>query len=519
MTTEAPLSPDPVAVAASAPLLEMRGITKRFPGVQALTSVDIALRAGEVVAIIGENGAGKSTLMKVLGGIHHPDEGAVLLSGNETHFHSVHDSLAAGVSIIHQELVLCDNLDIAGNIFLGREAVSNRWLRTLDRHEMNRLTAELLHRVGLDRAPTTPMTQLSIAEQQLVEIAKAISRDARIVVMDEPTSSLTVRETEMLFKVIEDLRSQGIGVLYISHRLQEIIRIADRVVALRDGRRVGELMRGEVTEDAMIRLMIGRDITEFFPDANRKASDVLLRVNGLRHARLRQPISFELKAGEILGFAGLVGAGRTETMRALFGIDPVLDGTIEINGSPVEITGVPSAIAAGLAMVPEDRKLQGLILEMTIEQNISLAGLRQFSAWGVMKRALHRMIAEEQRESLHIKTPSIHQQALNLSGGNQQKVVLGKWLALKPKILILDEPTRGIDVNSKTEIYQLMRALADRGMGILMVSSDMEEILGVSDRIIVMHEGYVSGELPKEKFSEKAVMLLAAGKNNGANPQ
>lgn len=510
---EASLPPVCEVTSTAAPLLEMRAITKRFPGVQALTSVDISLSAGEVVAIIGENGAGKSTLMKVLGGIHNADEGAVLLNGIETHFHSVHDSLAAGISIIHQELVLCDNLDIAGNIFLGRESVRTRWLGTLDRAEMNRLTRELLNRVGLDLAPTTPLAQLSIAEQQLVEIAKAISRNARIVVMDEPTSSLTVRETEMLFKVIDDLKSQGIGILYISHRLQEIIRIADRVVALRDGRRVGELVRGEVTEDSMIRLMIGRDITEFFPDSHRGTSEVLLRVHELRHARLRKPVSFDLKAGEILGFAGLVGAGRTETMRALFGIEPILEGTIEIEGRPVQILDVPSAIAAGLAMVPEDRKLQGLILEMSIEQNISLAGLRQFSVWGIMKRALHGSIAEEQRESLRIKTPSIRQLALNLSGGNQQKVVLGKWLALKPKVLILDEPTRGIDVNSKTEIYQLMRSLADLGMGILMVSSDMEEILGVSDRIIVMHEGRVSGELTKEQFSEEAVMQLAAGQS------
>ncbi|MBI1784159.1 sugar ABC transporter ATP-binding protein, partial [Candidatus Sumerlaeota bacterium] len=284
-------------------------------------------------------------------------------------------------------------------------------------------------------------------------------------------------------------------------------------VALRDGKRVGELARADATEEAMIRLMIGRDIAEFFPGERNAAGNSLLKVAGLRRADSPHPVSFELRAGEVLGFAGLVGAGRTETMRALFGIDPILDGTIEIGGQPIRIGNVRDAVAAGMAMVPEDRKLQGLILEMSIEQNISLAGLRRFSPWGIMNRVTQRKLAEEQRERLKIKTPSIRQLALNLSGGNQQKVVLGKWLALEPKILILDEPTRGIDVNSKAEIYHLMRELTRRGVGIIMISSDMEEVLGVSDRIIVMHEGKIAGELRKEHFSEEAVMTLAAGKS------
>ncbi len=496
----------------AAPLLEMRGITKRFPGTTALDGVDFALKSGEVVALIGENGAGKSTLIKILGGIHQPDEGTIALDGNATRFATVHDSLAHRIAIIHQELILADNLDIAGNIFLGREPIKNRILKTIDRRTMNDRTRAWLKIVGLDLAPTTPMTRLSTAEQQLVEIAKALSADARIVVMDEPTSSLTTRETELLFKVIEDLKSRKIGVIYISHRLPEIRRVADRVVALRDGKRVGELDRRNATEDAMIRLMIGRDISDFFPGQRGATRQPVLQVRNLRPHTFIHPINFELRAGEILGFSGLVGAGRTETMRALFGIDPIDTGEIEIEGKVVNIGNVRDAIAQGLAMVPEDRKLQGLILEMSVEQNISLAGLRRFSPWGILRRARLGRLAQEQTTKLRIKAHDPRQEVLSLSGGNQQKVVLAKWLSLRPKILILDEPTRGVDVNSKTEIYQLMRQLANEGVGILMVSSDMEEVLGVSDRIVVMHEGKIAGVLEKKNFTEEAVMNLASGR-------
>ncbi len=494
------------------PLLEMRHIGKRFPGVVALQNVDLTLRSGEVVAIIGENGAGKSTLIKILGGIHQPDDGLIRLDGREVRFDSVQASLARGISIIHQELVLADNLDIAGNIFLGREPIRNRLLKTLDRKEMNRRTRELLTLVGLNLSPTTPMTRLSTAEQQLVEIAKALSMESRIVVMDEPTSSLTTRETELLFKVIQDLKSRGIGILYISHRLTEILRIADRIVALRDGQCVGELSRTEATEAAMIRLMIGREISEFFPFEHSTSGRPLLQVAGLRREGSDHPVSFDVHAGEVLGFAGLVGAGRTEIMRALFGIDPIVEGHIEVEGKRVEIRSVMDAIANGIGMVPEDRKLQGLILEMSVEQNISLAGLRRLSPYGIMNRSRQRRLALEQTARLRIKTYDPRQEVLNLSGGNQQKVVLAKWLALAPKILILDEPTRGIDVNAKTEIYQLMRALAKNGIGILMVSSDMEEILRVSDRIAVMHEGRIAGTLLRPDFGEEAVLTLASGR-------
>ncbi len=500
---------DPVTT----PLLEMRSITKRFPGALALEDVGLTLRAGEVVALIGENGAGKSTLMKILGGIHQPDEGEVFLDGESVRFASVQESLRRGISVIHQELALADNLDIAGNIFLGREAISNRFLQTLNRREMNARTSQWLAKVGLERAPTTPMSRLSNAERQLVEIAKALSRDSRIVVMDEPTSSLTSRETEFLFKVIADLKSRGIGILYISHRLHEIIHLADRVIALRDGRRAGELSRAETTEDAMIRLMIGRDISDFFPGERGQAGTPILSVEGLRLSSHSPAVSFELRRGEILGFGGLVGAGRTEIMRALFGLDPIAEGKIQIEGENAEIRDVRDAIAHGMALVPEDRKLQGLILEMSVEQNVSLAGLRRYSPWGIINRTEQRRIAQAQRDRLNIKTPDLRQLAVNLSGGNQQKVVLGKWLALEPRILILDEPTRGIDVNSKTEIYRLMRALANKGVGVVMVSSDMEELLGVSDRVIVMREGRIAGEIEQSGFSEEAVMSLAAARN------
>lgn len=500
----------PSADAAAPPLLEMRGVTKRFPGALALADVSLTLRRGEGLAIIGENGAGKSTLMKILGGVHRPDAGSILIEGEPVHLNSPRDALNRGVSLIHQELLLADNLDIAGNIFLGREMTTR--LRLLDRRAMNARAAELLARVGLNLKPTTPMTRLSTAEQQLVEIAKALSMDARIVVMDEPTSSLTLRETELLFKVIDDLKARGVAIIYISHRLPEIGRVADRVLALRDGRRAGELTRAEATEDAMIRMMIGRDITDFFPERGETADRVVLKVEGLKPRGATNAVSFELRAGEVLGFSGLMGAGRTEVMRALFGVEPPAEGRIEIEGRPYHPRGVHDAIASGIGMTPEDRKTQGLVLEMTIEQNITLPGLSRFSPWGLLRKGRLRRIAADLAKRLSVKASGVDVQVLNLSGGNQQKVALAKWLALRPRILILDEPTRGVDVNSRTEIYQIIRELTAEGVGVLMVSSDMEEALGVSDRILVMFEGRVAGTLSREQFSEENVMTLASGR-------
>lgn len=495
-----------------APLLRMTGVTKRFPGALALSDVSLTLGRGETLAVIGENGAGKSTLMKILGGIHRPDAGALELDGEAVHLHSPRQALDRGISLIHQELLLADNLDIAGNIFLGREITRAGWLRVLNRRAMNERAARLLGLVGLNYKPNTPMTRLSIAEQQLVEIAKALSVDARIVVMDEPTSSLTTRETEMLFRVIADLKSRGISIIYISHRLPEIKRIADRVMALRDGRNAGELTREQITEDAMIRMMIGRDITDFFPERRETAGRVLLKVEGLRRRGSPHEVSFELREGETLCFAGLVGAGRTEIMRAIFGVEPPVAGRIEVDGREFRPRNVRDAIAHGIGMIPEDRKREGLTLEMTIEQNITLPGLKKFSPWGILRKGRLAALATELAKRLRVKAPSVKQQVLTLSGGNQQKVALAKWLAIKPRILILDEPTRGVDVNAKAEIYQLIRELTAQGVGALMVSSDMEEALGVSDRILVMCEGRIAGELTREKFSEENVMILAAGK-------
>ncbi len=500
----------PAETAEAPPLLALRGISKRFPGVQALDGVDLELRAGETVALIGENGAGKSTLMKIVAGIHAPEAGEIRIDGEARRFAGVQDSLRHGISVIHQELNLAENLDIAGNIFLGREPL--RWgpLKTLDRRTMNLRTTELLRLVGLALPPTTLLQRLSTAERQLVEIAKALSVRARLIVMDEPTSSLSLRETELLFGVIADLKARGIGLLYISHRLPEIARVADRVVALRDGRRVGDLRREEISEAAMVRLMIGRDIGEFFPRRRAPADEVLLRVTELRLRPGGPPISFELRRGEVLGFAGLIGAGRTALMRALFGVDRVAGGRVELLGRPVSFGSVAEAVAQGLALVPEDRKLQGLVLPMSVKDNVALAGLRRWARLGFLGGGPGR-VAAAQAERLRIKARSLHQSVLNLSGGNQQKVVLAKWLAMEPKVLILDEPTRGVDIPSRAEIYRLIDELSARGVGILMVSSEMEEVLGIADRIVVMRDAAIRGVIDRAEATEAAVMTLAAG--------
>jgi ribose transport system ATP-binding protein len=498
-----------------APLLEMRGISKAFPGVQALDNVSLTLRAGEVLALMGENGAGKSTLIKVLAGIHRPDAGEIRIDGRPVVIGSVHDALAAGVSVIHQELILAENLDVAANIFLGREP---RWggpLGLINRRQQRRDALTWMKAVGLDIDPGTPVGDLSTGRRQMVEIAKALSLRSRILVMDEPTASLSARESETLFALIEDLRKQGVGIIYVSHRMPEVARLADRTVVLRDGRNAGELGRQElVLPDNVIRLMVGRELKkhparEKPPSA---AADLVLAVEDLRFPGCAAPASFELRRGEILGLAGLVGAGRTELASAIFGVNPSPTGRIRVSGREVRIGSPADAVAAGIALVPEDRKAQGLVLEMTVRENTSLPGLaRMAGPAGLLPYFAERTLAREQIDALRIRTPGPEQLAKNLSGGNQQKVVLAKWLALNPAVLILDEPTRGIDVGAKGEIYALMGRLADAGMGILMISSDMEEVIALSDRVMVMHEGRISGFLEKGRIAEEEILRLAAG--------
>ncbi len=493
-------------------LLEVRGICKRFPGVAALDDVSLTLNHAEVLAVIGENGAGKSTLMKILAGVEHPDAGEIRLEGQPVTVDSVTRATELGIALIHQELNLHDNLDIGANVFLGREPKRSALLPLIDFPTLYRETEAILKRLGLDCSPRTLVRDLPVAQQQMVEIAKALSVNARILIMDEPTSSLSQPETEQLFRVIRDLKIQGVSVVYISHRLGEVKEIADRVSALRDGQNAGELARGEINHDTMVKLMVGRDLVQFYVHTPHAPGETVLEVEGLvTPAHPAHEIGFTLRAGEIVGLAGLVGAGRTELARVLFGVEPPLAGRVRLNGSETSLISPRDAIRAGIALVPEDRKQQGLILEMAVRENISLAALDRHQTASLIRRDEEVKLARQLTEQLRIRTPSVEQEVQYLSGGNQQKVILAKWLSLRPRVLVLDEPTRGLDVGAKREIYGLMEELAKEGVAILMISSELQEILGMSDRVLVMHEGRLAGELPRERLSEESIMHLATG--------
>ena len=503
----------PLGSHSAGPILELSGIWKRFPGVVALGGVSLSIASGEVVALIGENGAGKSTLMKVLGGVHQPDEGSIRIAGKLIVIRSVGDAVKLGIGFVHQELNVLDNLDVAANLYLGREPLRGGPLRLIDRRIIAEESRRHLARLGLDVSPHTPLRDLSLAQQQMVEIAKALAQDARILILDEPTSSLTAGETDRLLSTVKELRGQGVSIIYISHRLGEIGQIADRVVALWDGRNAGELPRGQITHENMVRLMIGRDLQSFFVPPSGVPHPKRLEAKGVRTAaKPARAVSFHADGGEILGFAGLVGAGRSELAQSIFGVDPMLEGRVLLDGRPLRLRGPRDAINAGIYLVPEDRRRTGLITEMTIRENITLPGLWRYTSAALISRRRETAEAVRQIRSLRVKTPSAEVKAMNLSGGNQQKVVLGKWLSLGPKVLIVDEPTRGIDVGAKAEIYRLLRALADTGVAIIAISSDLEEVLGISDRIAVMREGMIAGFLTRDAFSEEAVMDLAFGR-------
>jgi ribose transport system ATP-binding protein len=492
------------------PILQLRDVHKRFPGVHALRGVSLEVRPGEVVALLGENGAGKSTLMKIIGGVEQPDSGEIFVDGAAVLMSDVQTAAAHGIGFIHQELNLLDNLDVAGNVLLGREPTRGGRLRLVDRTAMRRVVRPLLDRLGLDVSPETPVARLSIAQQQLVEIAKALSLDARVLIMDEPTSSLTVTETHRLHEVVMALRGRSVAVIYITHRLGEVRAIADRAVVLRDGANAGALARDELTHDNMVRLMVGRDIA-----VERRATEAgtereNLRVEGLRTRRYpRHAVSLTVRRGEIVGLAGLVGAGRSELARAIFGIEPPLAGTVSLDGQPVGLADPAEAIRRGVFLVPEDRRSAGLIVDFSIRENVTLPALERYAPWGLISAVRERDAVSVVCRQLQVKASSIEVRAATLSGGNQQKVVLAKWLALGPKALIIDEPTRGIDVGAKAEIYRLLRDLAASGVSILMISSDMEEVLHVSDRIAVMHEGRVTGVLEGEDRTEQRILALA----------
>lgn len=495
----------------SAPLLEMRGICKRFPGVVALDGVTLEIGTGEVLALVGENGAGKSTLMKILGGVYQPDDGEIRIDGKPVSIHNVTDAMQLGIAFIHQELNVLTNLDVAANVFLGREPRGA--LGLIDRKKIHADSAPFLKRLGLDVPTNTRLDRLSIAQQQLVEIAKALSLKARLIIMDEPTSSLTLSETNRLLDLVCELRDQGVSIIYISHRLGELDRCANRVVVLRDGKNAGELSHEEASHDKMISLMVGREIKNFYVKSDAPKTAAYLRVRNVCSPMYpNESVSFDAAKGEILGFAGLVGAGRSEMAKTMVGLDGPTDAEVWLGGEKLSIDSPRDSIRHGIYLVPEDRRGEGVVVGMSIRENITLPSLPRFARMGLIQRSRERAVAEQQISSLKVKTPSAEALVVNLSGGNQQKVVLGKWLAMQPKVMILDEPTRGIDVGAKAEIYRLMRELAAQGAVIIMISSDMEEVLHVSDRVAVMHEGKITGVLERPDCKEENIMQLAVGR-------
>jgi len=489
------------------PLLEMRGIVKSFPGVQALRGVHLSLKAGQVLALIGENGAGKSTLMKVLGGAFQADSGTIEIAGSPQHFNSPQDSRRAGVAVIYQEFNLVPGLTACENIFLGQEPGRAGFISHSQERQQG---VELFRRLGVELDLDAPCRRLTTAQQQLVEIARALAFQARIIVMDEPSAALTSHEVARLFAIIDDLKRQGIGVVYISHRLDEIFAIADRVTVLRDGLNVGERPVSQVTRQELIELMVGRELSDEFPRRAASIGKIRLEVTGLRRGDAVRDVAFSVRSGEILALTGLIGAGRTETVRLIFGADPREAGDIRLDGRSLRIRSPRDAIAAGIGLLTEDRKLQGLVLGHAVRENFGLPNLDRLSRGGFVQLLRERDEFAKFIDTLQIKVFSGEQRAGTLSGGNQQKVVLAKWLARNCDVLIFDEPTRGIDVGAKYEIYLLMNKLAAEGKAIIMISSELPEVLGMADRILVLHEGRVTGEIADaRRATQEQIMQLA----------
>ncbi|MDY3251049.1 MAG: sugar ABC transporter ATP-binding protein [Candidatus Choladocola sp.] len=489
-------------------ILTMKGIDKSFPGVHALDHVDLEVRKGEVHALMGENGAGKSTLMKVLTGIYTKDSGTITYEGKEVEFHNTREAQDAGIVIVHQELNMLGHLTVAQNIFIGREF--KKGIR-IDDKKMNEEAKKLFDRLNIDIDPTETMSNLTVGKQQMCEIAKAISHEAKVIVFDEPSAALTESEIEELFKIIRDLREQQLGIIYISHRMDEIKVITDRVTVMRDGTYVGTLITKDCTKNDIINMMVGRVIYED-PKTHSmvpEGAPVVLKVENLNAGKMVQNVSFELHKGEILGFSGLMGAGRTETARAIFGADPKESGDIYINGQKVVINNPQDAVKHGIGYLSEDRKRYGIVVQKSVAENTTMATLDEFVNGIFINKKKEEKVAMEYVESLATKTPSVDQLVVNLSGGNQQKVVIAKWLTRNCDILIFDEPTRGIDVGAKNEIYKLMNKLASEGKAIIMISSEMTEILRMSDRIIIMCEGKITGEIDIAEATQENIMNLA----------
>ena len=491
------------------PLLQIEKLSKQFPGVQALDAVDFEVYPGEILGLLGENGAGKSTLIKILSGVYAKDAGTILWQGAPVEIHSPHHAQLLGITTIYQELALVPQLSVAENIFLNRELLRVRAAGLVDFARMKREAEEILEDLGVELDGAKKVQELPVAAQQMVEIAKAISRNARLILMDEPTSALSSKEVVALFDLMRRLKEKDVSVVFVSHRLEEVLQVVDRLVVFRDGKRVGELSGAEASEEKIIRLMVGREVG-LFPKQDAKIGAPVLQVQNLSGSNGVRNVSLTVRAGEIVGLAGLIGAGRTEVARLICGADKLDAGQVLIQGKPVAIKNPSDAVRAGIGWIPEDRKNQGLVLGMDVKQNTTLAILKRISnAVGTVRADSEKEIASEYVKTLSIATPSISQKVGNLSGGNQQKVVLAKWLSTKPQVLIMDEPTRGIDVGAKAEFHALMSRLAQQGIGILMISSELPEIMGMSDRVIVMCQGRVTGEFDRANFSQEAIMTSA----------
>ncbi len=488
-------------------LLQMKNIHKQFPGVYALKDVNFELQAGTVHALLGENGAGKSTLIKVLGGIYNIDQGEIYIEGRQVKIQNVRDAQNCGISIIHQELVLIPYMTVAENIFLGREPLNA--LNLVDQDRMNQDAQDLLDAFELNIIADRRLGSLTTANQQMVEIIKAISFNAKILVMDEPTSSLSEKEVEYLFQTIRKLKEKGVGIIYISHRMSELSEISDRVTVLRDGGYVGTRTTNETDPSELISMMVGRELQNYYTRTYHASDETILEVRQLNSGTLLRNVNFVLKKGEILGFAGLVGAGRSEVMRCLFGIDPITSGEILIEQKPVKIKNAEEAMELGIAMVPENRKEQALFQAQSVLFNLTIRVLNKFIRIIRVNKLEEAAISQKYVDQMSIKTPGLKQAVANLSGGNQQKVVIGRWLATNPKILILDEPTRGVDVGAKAEIYSIMNELTNQGVSIIMVSSELPEIINMSDRVVVMSNGVVAGYLERQDLTQEKIMHIA----------
>ena len=490
------------------PIIRMRNVSKSFGGVHALKNVQLDIFSGEVHALLGENGAGKSTLIKIITGVHQPDNGEISLKGELVSFDNPREAQQRGIAAIYQEPSLFPDLSIAENILVGRQPLSGG---RISWRQMNQEAGELLTRLGVDLNPKTKARNLSVAQQQMVEIARALSVHAQVLIMDEPTSSLTSNEVADLFRITRKLRDEGTAVVFISHRLEELFALADRVTTLRDGEYVGTREMANVTTDELIQMMVGRKLDDLFPKQDVERGDVLLEVANLSVAGAFKDVSFKLHAGEILGMSGLVGAGRTDVACSIFGVKPASSGDILIDGERIEIDNPQKAMALGISYVPEDRQNHGLILPMTIGDNMTLPTLDAYATNGWLHPKKEKAAAVEGMQKLEVKATGIEQKAKELSGGNQQKVVLAKWLSTNPRILILDEPTRGIDVGTKAAVHRLMSSLAAQGMAILMISSELPEVLGMSDRILVMREGHLTGEFDRAEATQEKLMMAATG--------